>query len=99
MMQMRNYVIQKMEIQFNRYNKLRKWLPFIVLCKDSEIIRKGRELEFIQRVIERSIQIGNFRRAILYIVVFKTILDEIEERIDTIKKNLTDILLENTVQN
>ena len=94
-MENREYIIDNVKTQFDRYRKLKKWIPFIEYCENSRLKQKCQQLVIIQRVIERAVQIGNFRRAYVYIAVLKTILDDLEETSETIQENLTTILLKN----
>ena len=77
-------MIKYLDYQYSRYQELKEWLPFVKLSGNADLIQKCKELEGVRRTINRSVQIGNYRRAILYIVVLKSILDDLEKTTDII---------------
>lgn len=92
-MESKEFVKEYINHQYARYQEMKEWLPFVKLSGNADVLRKCKEIEAVKRTINRSVQIGSFRRAVLYVAILKNILDDLEGTKDIISQELTELLL------
>ena len=85
-------LLKMVDEQIRRYINNINWLAVIQLSGDQQLIRQCKFLGTMKNIIIRCIQVGNYRRACRYLLVFKRILDNLENSTQSVQDQITEKL-------
>lgn len=78
---------------FSRMEKKEEWMPFLKLSSDMILRKQCYSLNIMKMVVIEAIQIGNYRRALLFLLFIDETLARFEEKEKEIKREVSLYIL------
>ena len=82
--------IQKLNEDINR---LCGAMTFVHLLNDSRLKKKTNSIILLQGLINRNLQIGNYRSVIRYFITLNILVKELKKYDSIVKEKITDLML------
>lgn len=79
---------------FERMRAGRDIFPFLKLLEDEQLLLQYKALVYMKSIATKSMQIGNYRRAMLMLLGMENILSNIELAEDEIKEKVSAYILD-----